>query len=63
MNKATWRLFYRMQRIVAREARAGFTDLMLWGTMYTRIGPTAHDGYQHIPLDKIREVEHGKQAS
>jgi hypothetical protein len=54
MNKATWKVFYRMQRIAARECRAGMTDLLLWGTAYTRIGPLAHDGCQHIPIDKIR---------
>jgi hypothetical protein len=53
MTKEVWKIFYRMRRITARECQAAMIDLMVYGTAYTRMGPSAHDGFQHIPIDKV----------
>lgn len=52
--REAWREHWRYLRIMRRESALASADLALFGSAYVLRGPLAHQGVQHIPLEKVR---------
>lgn len=54
MTRAQWKYVHRQMRIIHRESEKTLTDVMLFGTGFTRFGPDVPDGIQHVPIAEVR---------
>lgn len=50
MNKQTWKIYYRLLRIINRESNKAMLDMMIYGTGYVKIDD---NGIRHIPIQNI----------
>lgn len=53
LNRPTWRMFHRLERIAAREAAKAFIDVAIYGTGFVRTGADVPDFVAHIPYQEI----------
>lgn len=51
-NKATWKWYYRLQRVIVRESEQVAIDTMLYGTGYMQFNYGEDPKY--IPIQQVR---------
>jgi hypothetical protein len=58
--RARWKAYYRQQRIIARECRKMFSDVVIYGTGAVEIRSTIPDYIRHVDYGKIAPFTAGR---
>ena len=54
MNRANWKAYWRLMRILRRETSKAMDDMVIFGTGCVEIGPEVKDFIRHIPIEDVK---------